>query len=273
MKKLITLAFLCFSAVAVARNPFLSLEFQNLLEQAEENNAALQFEVGKRYYMGEGVPSDKLQGISWLEKSAKAGFIPAQRALGVLFLDGDGSSVPANANKGVEWLTKAAEKNDLNAMILLIALYKEGKLVPQDYAKAISWAEKGAVLGNREAQYYLGTFYHFGLGKEKDINLAAKLYTQAANQGHLDALNNIGAMYFGGIGVEKNQVLGYTYWLLAKSLGSSHAERNLQAKSGELSEQEKAKAENAVRRLVAQMNGEPEPQAKSQQPSKKSKKK
>lgn len=255
MKRLIPLSLcLFFSNFIAAKDPFLSSEFNQLLQSAERGNPDIQYQIAKRYYTGAGVPSDKINAITWLNKSAEQGYLPAQKALGILYLDGDGS-VLAIPEKGVEWLVKAAEQNDGEAQGLLAKIYKEGKLAPLDYEKARYWAELGASQHNPMAEYFLGTLNHFGLGIEKNLTKAANLYQQAAEQGYLEALNNIGGMYFAGLGVSKNIVLGYAYWAVAKQLGSLSAARNMALKDQKnaLTTTEKAQAEQLAQQILAKI--------------------
>lgn len=243
MKKNVLFLLLTLSSSLWAKDPFLSPELSRILQQANQNNPQMQFELGKRYYTGNGIGSDKQNALFWLAKSATQNYLPAQRALGILFLDGDGE-VSANPKQAIEWLEQAAKQNDPIAIGLLAKTYKDGVFVKADYVKATEWAERGAALDNAEAQYILGDLYRQGLNQQKDLTAAAKLYQKAADQGHIDAINNIGAMLNAGFGIEADPILGYAYWLVGQDLGSDLARKNIENRDAKkpLSEKEKAEA-------------------------------
>ncbi|QIW15430.1 hypothetical protein A4G20_03340 [Pasteurellaceae bacterium RH1A] len=267
MKKLVLLwAFL--PALVWARDPFLSNEFKNLLTAAHNNDSQMQYEVGKRYYTGEGVGTDKLQGIEWLTKAASQGHVIAQKALGILYLDGDGPSVPADVAASIQWLERAASQNDLDSQTLLARFYKDGQIVTQDYAKAAQWAELAALQGSAAARYYLGNIYHFGQGREVNLNRAFELYKQSADQGYLDAFNNAGGMLFAGLGTQKDLVAGYAYWIVGKALGSESASKNMENedKKNSLTDAQKAQANKMAQEMLRKLgignqNSTPAPKA------------
>ncbi len=63
---------------------------------------------------GDGVPADWRRGMAWMQKSAAAGFAPAQFRLGVIYLVGD-KSTPKNEIEALAWFIVAAESGSKTA--------------------------------------------------------------------------------------------------------------------------------------------------------------
>lgn len=123
--------------------------FATLLAAAEKNNAEAQYQVGKCYALGDGVPQDDRQAIPWYQKAADQGNIGAQLSLGLM--------------------------------------YAEGRGVPQDDTQAVTWYRKAAEQGHAKAQYNLAFMYHSGRGVSQDDINAYAWYALAANQGQANA--------------------------------------------------------------------------------------
>ncbi|MBQ5538953.1 MAG: sel1 repeat family protein, partial [Bacteroidales bacterium] len=67
-----------------------------------------QFNLGLKYYFGEGVSQNYAKAFEWWQKAAEQGRSDAQYNLGVMYKNGEG--VPKNINKAKEWYSKAAEQ-------------------------------------------------------------------------------------------------------------------------------------------------------------------
>lgn len=61
--------------------------FRQLLPLASEGNPDAEYAVGYMYYYGYGVSQDRETGIFWMDKAAKKGYAPAQKALQTLNAD------------------------------------------------------------------------------------------------------------------------------------------------------------------------------------------
>lgn len=240
-----------FAESSQARNPFLSRETMQLIEQANKGDMEKQLTLAKHYYMGIGLPADRDQALLWLEKAAQQGSAQAQLALGLVFLDGDGS-VKANPIHAVQWLEKAAEQGEMQSLEMLLTLYKNGGLIQADETKFAHWAEKGAALDNVNALYELGELYRIGKHKPQNMETAFKLFKQAADKGHLDAMANVGVMFFAGVGTQEDKVKGYGYWLIAKQYGNKVAINNIaiQDERKAITAKEKKKAQEFAKRFT-----------------------
>ena len=87
-----------------------------------------QFESGRRYATGEGVPQDDAEAVRRYRLAAEQGHAVAQGRLGVMYSNGDG--VPRDYAEGVRWLRLAAEQGDATAQFNLGAMYRTGPRRP-----------------------------------------------------------------------------------------------------------------------------------------------
>ena len=105
-----------FVVVTIGLLPPLSLSAQTIDElktRAANGDAEAQFNLGKRYYKGEGVTKDYAEAVRWWRKSAEQGHAKAQGILGYCYHSGEG--VTKDYAKAVRWLRKAAEQGHVDA--------------------------------------------------------------------------------------------------------------------------------------------------------------
>jgi TPR repeat protein len=87
--------------------------------------------------------------LSLLELPAARGNFEAQRILGIMYLQGNGTAPnPAGAAR---WIRSAAHLGDAEAQELLSFMHNEGVGVPQDYVMAYVWL-KLAMIQNHEPE-------------------------------------------------------------------------------------------------------------------------
>ncbi len=122
------------------------------MNDADAGNADAQFELGKMYYVGNGVPRDYTEARRWYAKAAAQGHAKAQICLGNMHYEGNG--------------------------------------VPRNFAEARRWWEKAATQGKAPAQYNLGVLYDAGLGVRQDKRTAKAWYGKACDGGLQDACND-----------------------------------------------------------------------------------
>ena len=95
MKKLITILLITLGLTACASHTLKeskqAYENQNYTEAlaklqplAEKGNPKAQYAIGYMYYYGQGVPTNKSEGIEWIQKAADQGFAPALKAESVI---------------------------------------------------------------------------------------------------------------------------------------------------------------------------------------------
>ena len=73
---------------------------------AEQSDAAAQFDLGRMYAAGRGVPQDAAEAVQWYRLAAEQGHATAQYNLGVAYDIGEG--VPQDGVSAHMWLNVAA---------------------------------------------------------------------------------------------------------------------------------------------------------------------
>lgn len=88
------------------------------LEDLANKDPKAAYDLGLRYFRGDGVRQDSYQAIQWMRHAAEHGDLNAQKALGRLYLTGleEMGSDPQEAEK---WLTIAAGRGDKESGKLL----------------------------------------------------------------------------------------------------------------------------------------------------------
>lgn len=147
---------------------------------AEAGNVAAQFNLGRMYDNGIGIPEDDVKATAWYKRAADAGFTPALRELAMAYIEGEGVAV--NPTKGIGLLKDAAASGDADAEYSLGKLYREGQVVSKDYSEAMKWYLTAAARGHSEAQYMIGFMYGSGYGVPQDFIMAYYYYSLAADE-------------------------------------------------------------------------------------------
>ena len=80
---------------------------------ATEGDAAAQFDLGDRYFTGEGVPQDNGEALRWFRLAADQGHAGAQFTLGLMY--GAGQGVPQDYVTAHQWANLAAAQGHENA--------------------------------------------------------------------------------------------------------------------------------------------------------------
>src|SRR5438067_907840 len=105
--------------------------------KAEAGDADSEYQLGVRYYNGEGVPKDFSEAVKWYRKAAEQGLAEAQGNLGRCYFLGQG--VAKNYAEAVKWFRKAAEQNYAAAQNKLGFDYSIGQGVAKDEAEGYKW--------------------------------------------------------------------------------------------------------------------------------------
>ena len=102
------------------------------------------FNLGDMYALGEGVPEDDAQAVSWYRKAAEQGFAEAQYNLGVMYVNGTG--VPEDDAQAVSWYRKAAEQGHAKAQYNLGAMYVLGMTI----LETSKWLSSAAIVADNK---------------------------------------------------------------------------------------------------------------------------
>ncbi|MDA8015046.1 MAG: sel1 repeat family protein [Gammaproteobacteria bacterium] len=105
--------------------------------------------MGKAYFYGHGVATNKQEAVRWWLKAAEQGDAVAQRQLGASYQHGVG--VAKDPREAVRWFRKAAEQGDILAQTLLAAAYAFGDGVIMDDREAYIWLSIAKANGNELA--------------------------------------------------------------------------------------------------------------------------
>lgn len=133
------------------------------LEMKARDDARASFDLALRFFRGDGVRRDSRKAVVWMRQAAERGHVPAQVALGRLYLSGLEEMGP-DYTAAESWLMPAASQGDAEAARLL----SEAQKAKQDEASFRRWVDAWRVtwLGYwwRGYPYYLhwrsGAWYY-----------------------------------------------------------------------------------------------------------------
>src|SRR5208282_2631496 len=134
--------------------------------------------------------------LTALQQSADKGDAEAQFELGRAYFNGNG--VPQDFNKAFELFQKSADQGNMKAENNLAVMYERGSGTKQDFAEAVKWYRKSAEQGNPLPEDHLALMLEHGKGVQKDCREAAEWYRKAAEQDFPDAELNLGRLYYFG---------------------------------------------------------------------------
>ena len=116
--------------------------------------------------------------------------------------------------EAAKWYRLAVEQGEPGAQRALGRLYLRGNGVEQNVCESARWYHRAAVQGDRHAQHRLGELYATE-GALQDDTVAAWWYRRAAEQGHTGAQLRLGRLYRDGKGVPQDYVAAYRWIHLA----------------------------------------------------------
>jgi len=186
-------------------------ELHKLEAAASSGDATAQFQLGKRYASGEGVPKDEAKAAGLYRKAAEKGNLEADVELGVFYSNGKIAFHPVNWERVAAAWQIAAENGDPVTQRRLGECYRNGRGVPHDPLKAIEWLQKSAEQGNSIAQWSLAKMYDGSRGVPRDDAKAFKWMEKSALQGYEWALLALAQMYATGTGVSKDPVKAFEW--------------------------------------------------------------
>lgn len=158
-----------------------------LVAAAQAGDAGAYYEIGVRLAQGRGgVGQDYARAAVFLERAARAGVVPAQFRLGVLYEKGLG--VRKDPGEARRLYAAAAAKGHARAMHGLAEVLEHGVNGPPDHAGALEWFRKAAASGVADSQYALGIAYARGSGVERDPVEAFTWLALAARGGNREAV-------------------------------------------------------------------------------------
>jgi len=135
-----------------ATDPVAEQRLLQLTEVARDDPRAA-YDLGLRYFRGDGVRQDSYQALKWMRDAGERGVVPAQLALGRFYLMGLEEMGPDPA-EAETWLSMAAAKGNKEARRLL----PQAQAAKKDEKSAYEWRE-----ANRKNWYggWYGTYSYY----------------------------------------------------------------------------------------------------------------
>jgi len=93
-----------------------------------------------------------------LRRAAARGQVAALRAIGLIYLRGEGDT-PQDLGQAVHWFQAAARQGDAESMYVLGVMYQRGYAVQADQAQAITWLQRAADHGYTRASAVLSAMH------------------------------------------------------------------------------------------------------------------
>lgn len=146
---------------------------------AENGNAEAQYYLGYYYHHGIGVERNETSSLSWYEKSANAGFSPAQNKMGMIYYSG----TEKDYSQAKKWFTLSAKQDYSQAQYMLGKIYSTGKGVEPDTTKAIKWLKKSVSSGHPYPEFLLGKLLYESAKTPKDLEEAHHWVKVSADKG------------------------------------------------------------------------------------------
>src|ERR1041385_4389419 len=188
-------AFLLVVSATAQVSPTMS---QELVKRAESGDPQAQFELGRAYEDGKGVPQDDEQAVQWFRKSAEQGNAKAQTSLGVMYAQGLG--VNYDRAEAIRWYKQAAKQGLDEAIYNIAIAYYNGEGVEANLHDAATWMMVASRNGDTQAtealtrisqelhqhmeisKFQLAELYDKGDELTQDLPAAASLYRELAEE-------------------------------------------------------------------------------------------
>ena len=187
-----------------------------------------QFLLGKIYEWGDSsTPVDLSKAVELYEKSALAGYAPAQSALGDICRFRQ--SLGGTSAQALEWHLKAAAQDYSWSYAKLAEIYgRPSESVKTDREKKEMWMERALnsgcplTIGSAKAQM-AGEYFGGGGGRERNLETSLRLYKEAVNLESPKAMSTLGYYYAIGTVVPQNSGKAMDLFLGGATRGDAFA--------------------------------------------------
>lgn len=190
-------------------------QMDTLRELAKDGEAQQQFELGRRYLLGEDVQQSLEKGLHWHREAAAQGHAGAQVSLGHFAQDDE---------EALSWYLKAAEQDDTEGLEMLALCFLTGQGVERSPEMSLQLFTMAAEKGSCVAQFRLGCMYALGDGAPQSDELSAEFFFQAASQDHEHAQVRLGECCATCRGVTQSDTDAVLWFLKAAAQGNAHAQ-------------------------------------------------
>ena len=224
----VALANLLLRGAGIVRNPPRAID---LLQQAIASNVTEAARIlGDVYLDGDGVPTDRERALQLYRLAAAQGDDVAKFRLASAVLEDPDAEAEAR-RLAVEEVRRTARAGIVQAQLALGELYADGRLGRRDPIEAARWyavaleplrAEANA--GDPQAQERVGDMHRDGKGTLADGRAALGWYERAAANGRLPAVMRLARIHEkGATGLEPNPVQAVRWLQLAAEQGDRTA--------------------------------------------------
>jgi TPR repeat protein len=200
-----------------------------------------QYELGRLYETGKGVPQDYNEAVGWYTRAADLGNIKAMLKLAVVQREGL-PGVPPNLPSSTSWLQRAGEMGSIPAALELGRAYQAGIGTAPNPQEAVKWYEIASAGGAVSAEYGLGTLYKNGVTGQPDFVRAVEHFERGANAKDPRAMLALGDLYASGQGVPADKVQAHAWYSLATDNGAPDGSAKAAALAQGMTPQELASA-------------------------------
>lgn len=173
------------------------------LNVRECNLAPLSYDLGVKYFNGDGVAQDYKKALQYLNEAAECNYSKTFFLKGLIYEHGLG--VKRNIVKAARLYKIASELGDGQASFKLGLLLFSGSGVPKNKQKALELIKTAAGYGFPKAQYYLAKIY---FSNKQRMNEGLDLMREAAANNFLFAQNDLA--YF--LVTQKNNPKEAFFW-------------------------------------------------------------
>ena len=222
---------------------------------AASGNATAQFQLGRAYFRGEGVPADNAKAIEWISQSAEKGNPDALTSLG--FFYSQGVVFEKDESKAIEWFRKGSAAGSVQSQLNLGLMLRQAKTITCNNTESLEWLEKAASSGDSVAVRTYGQVLFLGDAHMlPDRNKAFPYILKAAEEGDPSSQNMIGVAYRDGNGTKMNSEKAKEWFLKAALQNDPKAQANLGHILGVGSPTNPDRKEALKWLLIAKDNGE-----------------
>lgn len=237
-----SLALLLLARLEATEDLPLPVYSPDLATKAELNDPVAQFEIGRCFALGVGVPKDEVLARQWWARSAGNGNLEALRLLRVehknLWLKSSGYAVPlVGTSAEFSALKDKAEEGDPDSLYRLGLMYAVGfPQIPElpkvevDEPKGREFMHEAAEAGSVPAQLWLGNFYAGKAQGQKDSPYQSKAWgylIQAAEAGDPQGQLLVACMLGKGEGCDRDPAQAFSWLKKSAEQGNSSAMRML----------------------------------------------
>lgn len=203
-----------------------ALAFEGTKPQGDPQSSVEAFRSGAEAWQN----GEKAKAVTSLQYAAEHGHPLAQWQLGRMYAAGDG--VPRSDVRAFEYFSRIANAHAddnpnspqgrlvANAFVALGQYYLDGipdlQLRPDPVRARDLFSYAASYFGDPDAQYQLARLYLDGVGLPRDPRLAARWLQLAANKRQYQAQAVLGQMLFRGESVPRQAALGLMWLTLAR---------------------------------------------------------